>query len=504
MEGHPRHSGTHASAVVLSAESLNNIAPVDARNGVLMLDKKDADKVDLLKVDVLGLTQLSILEDSLEYAKLPQDTLTKLPLDDKSAFTILHQRKYSGIFQFNGPALRSLAVQFDMDRFDDIVAITALARPGPLASGNSNRWIKRRIGEEPVTYPHPIFEPYMKDTLGIIFYQEQVLEIGREVGGLSWPEVTKLRQIMSKSLGKEYFDRFGKPWKAGAQKRGVPKDVVDQLWDDMCAYGSWAFNKAHAVSYGLISYWCCWMKSNYPFEFAAATLNHVNLVDRQRELLREMVEEGYKYRPYDPEHSANKWTIADDMLIGPLQNIKGIGPKLSQTILASRARGDKFETLPAGIRKKLTAGVTPLDDLYPIRAGIKRVCPNLREANIVTPPTPIGDIEVAEKDFEVVVLCSPTKINIRHENEAVLVAKRGYERTSGPMESLNLRLTDDSGTVFGKVSRFHYARLGRPIVKRGRPGKSLWCIKGLVKASKSFKILLVNRIMYLGDMEDKK
>src|SRR5687768_610907 len=166
-----------------------------------MCDKKDAEELNLLKVDALGLTQLSIFEKALELAKLPRDHLFSIPLDDPAAFDILNKKKYSGIFQFNGLALQYITDSITVECLDDMVAITALARPGPIQTGATNDWIKVRSGEKEVSYVHPLLEPYLEKNRGFVIYQEDVMKIGREVGGLSWEDVTALRKAMSKSLG---------------------------------------------------------------------------------------------------------------------------------------------------------------------------------------------------------------------------------------------------------------------------------------------------------------
>jgi DNA polymerase-3 subunit alpha len=142
--------------------------------------------------------------------------------------------------------------------------MVALARPGPMVSGGANAWVEHKLNPDAIKYPHPLFEPMMKNTLGVIMYQEQVMEIGRQIGDLSWDDVTQLRKAMSKSLGKEYFDRYGDRWKANAIKKGVPPNIVTKIWDDLCAYGSWAFNRSHSVAYGIVAYWSCWLKAHYP------------------------------------------------------------------------------------------------------------------------------------------------------------------------------------------------------------------------------------------------
>jgi DNA polymerase III alpha subunit len=248
FEGHPRHNSTHAAGIVVADKPIYEYVAVDERTGSTMCDKKDAEGAfNLLKIDCLGLTQLSIFEDCLELAGKGYRYLLDIPMDDEKAFSVLNEGRWAGIFQFNGIALQSITKQFKVDSFNDIVCVTALARPGPLASGGAHEWVKRRNGSSPVSYPHPIFEPYMSDTLGVVLYQEQVMEIGRNVGDLNWGQVTQLRKAMSKSLGAEYFDQFGDPWKKGAISKGVDPKATVKIWDDLCAYGSWSFNKCFST-----------------------------------------------------------------------------------------------------------------------------------------------------------------------------------------------------------------------------------------------------------------
>ncbi len=503
FEGHPRHYSQHAAGIVIANEPIAKYVAVDHRTGATMCDKKDAEEgYNLLKIDALGLTQLSVFEDCLELAGLPKDALEKISLDDPAAFEVLNKQQWSGIFQFNGMALQSITKRFRVDKFDDIVSVTALGRPGPLASGGAHEWIRRRNGVNSVTYPSPIFEPYMKDTLGIVLYQEQVMEIGRNIGDLDWGQVTALRKAMSKSLGKEYFDQFGDPWKAGAIAKGVDPTAAEKIWDDLCAYGAWSFNKSHSVAYGIISYWCCWLKAHYPFEFAAATLSHENDPARQIQMLREMVAEGYEYIPVDLEYSTAKWVVGSRdgkrMLVGPLQNVYGIGPKTVQSIIACRARNEK---MPDKVRKLFADPKTPIDSIWPIRDAFRRLMPDPLERNIVTPPTPIVDLQIQQNDYEAMVFCTFSKINPRDENEAVIIARRGFEIKDGLTASLNLQLTDDTDTIFGKIDRWKFPKLGQEIVDRGKTGKALYAVKGTIKGNTSFRMMMIKQVRYIGDME---
>ena len=506
MEGHPRHSSKHASAVILDIEELNCIAPIDARNGVVMLDKKDAEALDLLKIDVLGLTQLSVLENAMNlvqkhtnalFGKTITEYLESLPTDYDPAFQVLCDKKWCGIFQFNGIVLQNISKQFTIEDLNDIVSITALARPGPLASGNAHKWVRRRDGKEPVTYPHKIVKPLVKDTFGVVVYQEQVMEICRQIGDMSWEDVSKIRRAMSKSFGKEYFDQFGDVWKKAAIKKGFDEDDADKFWDETCAYGSWAFNKSHAVAYGTISYWCCYIKAKWPLEFAAATLDFEDDPERQILMLRELAKEGVEYKPCDSVRSTDQWNIHEGELIGPLQNIIGIGPKATKTILGARNRN---ESLPAAIQKRLYNAKTLIDSLYPVRDFLTTI--DLKKRNINSEPKKIEALELSSTDQTVLLIVTIAKINVRDLNEAVNLVKRGGQViTDGMHLQLNLQLSDDTDIVYASIYRYDYARLAKSIVDRGRTGKAVYAIKGDLKAGGNFKMIWITHVRYLGDLE---
>ena len=507
LEGHPNHYSQHAAGVIIASEPLTNYVAIDHRTGATMCDKVDAEYgYNLLKIDALGLTQLSSLEDALALADLPRDTLQNLPLNDTAAFNVLNEHRWSGIFQFDGPALKALTRKVRVDSFTDIVTLTALARPGPLDSGAAHEWASRRSGRSFVTYPHKLFEPFLAETLGVIVYQEQVMTIAREIGGLDWKSVTSLRKAMGKSQGREAMDVYGKPWREGAIANGLTPADVEKIWDDLCKFGAYGFNKSHSVAYAYISYWCCWLKAHFPFEFAAATLTHQSDPDKQLRLLREIIDEGYDYVPVDPDLSTDKWTVGERgenrqrVLIGPLSSVMGIGPQMMNSIMSARARGEKIQDRA---RKLLTNAKTPIDSLFPIKDAFKRLMPDPREVNIVTPPTAIIDVQIQANDYEVVLFCILSKITQKNENDDAAVEKRGY-KFKGGAESLNLQLTDDTDTIFGKVNRNDFEKLGRPIVDRGRPGKELYAIKGRVRGGGNFRMVSITAVKHIGPIDGQK
>lgn len=498
MEGHPNNASQHAAGVVITKAPVAQYVSVDMRTRSVMCDKKDAEDLNLLKIDALGLTQLSVFERCMELiGEQPvSGWLERLPLDDQAAFDVLNAGKFSGIFQFMGPSLRGLSNQIHFSKLEDIVSITALARPGPLGSGGAFSWVKRHSGQEKVTYPHELFEPQLRNTLGIIMYQEQVMTIGREIGGLSWEDVTDLRKAMSKSLGKEFFDKYGDRWKAGAIKKGIPKHVLDKVWDDMCAYGAWAFNRSHAVAYGMVSYWCCWLKAHHPVEFAAATLDAETEPAKQLLILRELADEGIDYMPVDPETSTDKWTVTiknkKKFLVGPLTQIKGFGPATISEILTARKKG---EELRPAVAKRMLNAQTDIDNLFPIAARIKQL--DLEAKNIYSKPWNVADCQCGVED-QVMILAVVQKINPKDENEHINVLKRGYEIKDGRTRSLGLFFYDDTGDIYAKIDRYNFERLAPKIIDRGRIGNAIYAVKGTIP--KGFRMISIKAIRYLGDM----
>lgn len=505
FEAHPSNAGQHAAGILITEDAVDGIVAIDSRTGASHCDKKDAEDYNLLKIDALGLAQLSIFERVMELIgeKPINGFLEKIPLDDQKAFDVVNDGKFIGIFQFMGRSLMSLAKQIKFESFEDFVSITSLARPGPLANGGAFSWVKRRMGKEKITYPHPLFEPYLKTTHGILTYQEQVLNICREIGDMSWGEVTIIRKAMSKSLGKEYFDlNGGTKWKENAKAKGIVN--ADKVWDDITESGQYIFNRSHAVSYGLVSYWCCWLKAHHPVEFASASLDAESDSQNQLKMLRELALEGVDYVPVDAEHSQEQWSVRTNAdgsktLVGPLTNIKGIGPRTVQAIQAARAGG---KPLTPAIAAKLAAAKTSLDDLFPISAAIKRCIPDMVAANILTPRTPIGKVQCGIEG-SVMVIGVLTRINVKNENESVNILKRKGKVLSGPVTSLGMFIVDDTGSeIYAKIDRYDFEAMAKKIVSTGRVNDAIWALKGTVP--KGFRMVSVQQVRHIGYLSDFK
>lgn len=471
FEGHAKYSGTHAAGVLVCGEPVQRFATVQA-DGTAQLDKRDAEAINLLKIDLLGLRTLTVLQDA---AGVAFDFLA-IPLDDPLAFGLLNQGKVAGVFQFEGQAVRALAQSMagHINQFSDLVALTALARPGPLSSGGAASFVQRRIGREPVTHLHPLIEPYTRETYGIIIYQEQVMQIARDVGGLDWADVTALRKAMSKSLGADYFDKYWTKFRDGPH--GMKEAAARHVWDSMNTLGAWAFNKSHAVAYALLSYWCAYMKAHHLLDFAAATLRNARDDDQATALLRELKSEGVQYVAFDAQKSQVNWSVQGGRLVGGFLNIKGVGEVKAQKYFEDRGQWTEKQKEFLANAEILFAEISPCETRYghiydDPRASGYRLSTVHRIAEIT------DDVE------RVTFIGQLKQKNLRDLNEYVFQVKRRQEGKpellSGvPTQYLNLLMADDTGQLYCGISARDFDEVGRDIVDRGVIDESYYLMQG--------------------------
>lgn len=485
IESHSRHYGQHAAGIVVSDKPLYHYCAIDLKNDSCMLDKKDAERVNLLKIDCLGLRTLSVIQDCLDIIDKDREWLFNYPLTDQKAFDIINDRKFYGIFQFEGYALISLSKQINIQQFEDIAAITALARPGPLISGGATKYIKAK--NENKAHHLPLCEPYTKDTFGVIIYQEQVMNIVRNIGGLSWEDTSTLRKAMSKSLGEEYFNQFWEKFKVGAkQKHNMEEKVARKIWDSVNAFGSWAFNKSHSVAYGLISYWCMVLKAYHPLEFALATLQNAKSEDQVIQMLKELDNEGYKYKAFDNELSEIEWSIKDNTLIGGFINIKGVGKIKSQKLIHKRKHNQEYTTAE---KKLLYNAETPYDTIFEFREKFHKFYENwflwFKEK-----PCYLKDIEGIGEHVR--FICKVVQTNLRDANEAINIKKRkGKVITKGCIKFLDLKFQDDTDMILGRINREKFMKYGENIINKNKIG-DYYLVKG--RCCTGFRYIIVEEI----------
>ncbi len=485
IEGHPRHNGVHAAGILVCKEPVSNYAPIDPIKSVALIDKKMAEDLNMLKLDILGLRTLSVLNTILELVGLDREVLVNLPLDDKKAFSVFKKEKWTGIFQFEGYALQILAKQMGVKNFNDIVAITSLARPGPLHCGGATDFINRRTGREEITYLHDSVIPHTKETYGTIVFQEQVMSISRDVGEMTWEDVNQLRRAMSKSLGEEFFNQYWEKFKKGAKKKKVNEVDARKIWDTMCTFGSWAFNKSHAVSYGLLSYWCAYLKAHHPLEFALACLQNERHEESTIKLLRELVKEDYEYEPFNRETSGVNWSIQDGKLVGGLTNIKGIGIKKAKEIIGRRK--NNFALTPS-MEKMLSEGKTPFDDVFECETRFGDYYVNPTKYNINTQE--LHHIEDMHGKGKYIFIGRLKEKNLRDLNEYASVVKRGGKIIKSKPLFLNMLVEDDTDSIFATIDRWKYQQFGKQIVEEGIVGESWYLIRGTIRSDDWRKIYI--------------
>jgi hypothetical protein len=460
------------------------------RDGIAHIDKKDAEYLNLLKIDILGLRTLGIIEDA---NVIDAQGLYDLKLNDPNVFQIINDHKFSGVFQFEGAGQRRVSEQIHVDSFERMDHITALARPGPLASGGTNSYIMRLDGREPISYPHDMMEPYLKDTLGIVTYQEQTMRISREVGQLPWEDVSDIRKAMSGSKGEEYFNRHGANFVRGAGEQGIPEADAQKIWDGIVSFGSWAMNKSHTVSYSIISYWCAWMKAYHPVEYAAACLRHAKDDTQTMEILRELSEEGVPYVPFDPDKSEADWVVADGKVVGGYTNLVGIGPVKAQYYVQKR----EGEGLTEEDYKKIAKHKVKHDDLRPVHTRYGKVY-KAPEKYRVQPP--IKEFINLKDGETATVICRLIRLERRDENETVRVARRGNQRWRGESLFLDTFVVDDSisSPVRARVKIPLWHKYGEPCADAAVPG-DYFLMRGRYLAQ--FAMFIIKRMTCLSQPE---
>jgi len=479
LEGAARQSGKHAAGMIVTNEPVSNYCSVND-DGVAQIDKKSAEALNILKIDALGLRTLSLLDTACEEAGIDRNILYDLELNDKETLDVFNARKWSGVFQFEGYSLQSLGGQIEFKRFEDISAMTALARPGPLGSGEATIWIKRQQGLEPTRSPHPALEVVTRETYGTILYQEQVMLVTREIGGFSWADTAAIRKLMSTRSGDESFRKFETQFISGALERGVPIDDAEKIWKSINSFGSWAFNKSHAVVYGMISYWCAWMKAKYPMAFAVACLRHAKDDEAAMAQLRELVREGYEFVAVDMDKSDVGWSIVDGKLHGGLTGIPGVGEKKAREIINRRTNGLK---LTDG-QKKLLARESVYAHPFPTREKYADLYANPRNYNITR--APVVEITDLVPNVEVVVLGKLIKKNPRDLNEERYVLRRGGKVFKDHTRMFIFHIQDDTGKLIAIIDRFNYDKYALPIVQSGVVDETHVLIRGKMSPNKFF------------------
>ncbi len=352
LEGSVRNTGTHACGVIISKEDLNNYIPVTSvKDSVLtyatQIDGKYIESVGLLKMDFLGLKTLSIIKDTVENIRKSKGIeldIEKIPFDDPLTYELFGRGDSVAVFQFESDGMRSYMKELKPSRFEDLIAMVALYRPGPMAY--LPNFINRKHGREIIEYDLPDMEEYLEETYGITVYQEQVMLLSRKLAGFTRGQSDSLRKAMGKKKIEE-MEKLKVKFAEGCNKNGISNDKVEKIWKDWEAFARYAFNKSHATCYAYVAYQTAYLKANYPAEFMAANLSR-NLHDIKKitHLIAETKRMGIAVLRPDVNESSADFTVTKDGIIRfGLAAVKGVGDAAVEQLIEEREKNNYYSSI---------------------------------------------------------------------------------------------------------------------------------------------------------------
>ncbi len=356
LEGLARNAGKHAGGLVIAPGPLTEFTPLytepDGHSVLTQFDKNDVESVGLVKFDFLGLRNLTIIDWALKAVNERRQLEGKdaldfddLPLDDAPVFKLLQAAHTTAVFQLESPGMKELLRKLKPDSFDDIVAAVALYRPGPLDAGMVDEYINRKHGKTTVKYPHPLCEPILKPTYGVILYQEQVMQIAQDLAGYSLGAADLLRRAMGKKKPEE-MERQREIFVNGAANNGIEAEQADSIFNLMETFARYGFNKSHSVAYALIAYHTAWLKAHYPAEFMAAVLSaDLDKTDKIANLIEDCRAMDLEILLPDLNHSEYRFRVENEAIRYGLGAIKGVGHAAIDNLVEIRRRRGSFSSL---------------------------------------------------------------------------------------------------------------------------------------------------------------
>ncbi len=349
LEGLARNAATHAAGVVITPGDVTGFAPllrISDGSVRTQYNMKDLETIGLLKIDFLGLRNLTAIDDTLKAIKKltgEELDLQRIPLDDPDVYVMLQQGRTTGVFQLEGSGITAVLTRLEPTEFRDLIAILALYRPGPLESGMANDYIERKHERQPVTYPHPDLEEVLKETYGLPIYQDQLLLMARRLAGFTLAEADILRVAVGKKK-KDVMEKMRTRFVEGCVRNGIDRAKAEELFADIEKFARYGFVKAHSTAYALISYWTAYLKAKYPTPYMAALLTSVSgNTEKIAEYIQECRELGITVLPPDINESDADFTpLPNNQIRFGLGAIKNVGSATVQAILAARQRGGPF------------------------------------------------------------------------------------------------------------------------------------------------------------------
>lgn len=347
LEGMPRHASTHAAGVVITQDPLTYYLPLYKTSDgpvTTQFAKETVEELGLLKMDLLGLRTLTVIGDAVRLVESTGITvdIDLIPLDDPATYEMLCRGETAGVFQLESSGMRAILRDLKPEVFEDIVALVALYRPGPLGSGMVDDFIKNKHGLTKVKYLHPRLEPVLKDTYGVILYQEQVMRIASDLAGFSLGEADLLRRAMGKKKP-EIIAGLRSQFVQGAENNGVDKNIAGQVFDLMEYFAGYGFNKSHSAAYALVSYQTAYLKANYPVQYMAALITSVkDNTDKVAAYIEESRRLGIEVLPPDVNESRESFTAVGKKIRFGLAALKNVGPGAVEAIIRVREQEGPF------------------------------------------------------------------------------------------------------------------------------------------------------------------
>ena len=385
LEGLNRNASTHAAGIVIADRPLEQLVPLyrDPRSTLpaTQFNMKYVEKAGLVKFDFLGLKTLTVIDKTqkLVRVRVPEFDASKVPLNDAVTFQMLAQGDTVGVFQLESSGMRDAVRHMKADRFEDLIALVALYRPGPMA--NIPTYCNRKLGKEPVEYQHPLLEPILKETFGVITYQEQVQQTAKELAGYTLAEADLLRRAMGKKIKSE-MDAQRSRFMSGALANSIDEEVATAIFDACSKFSEYGFNKSHSAPYAYISYQTAFLKANYPVEFLAASMSlDIGNTDKLMLFRREALRLGIKVVPPSVNASTIDFAVKDGTILYSLAALKNVGQGAVAQIVEAREQGGPFKSLgdfarrvdPRALNKRAMESMTKagaFDSLNPNRAQV--------------------------------------------------------------------------------------------------------------------------------------
>ena len=351
LEGLVRQDSIHAAGVVISDQELTNRTPVQRKGEaeiVTQYSMGSIEKIGLLKIDFLGLRTLTVIDNAVKNINKKHGVdidIDTIPDDDKTTYELLQKGETTGVFQLESTGMRSLLRDLQPTAFTDIIALLALYRPGPLGSGMVKDFVERKHGQKSISYPHEMLEPILKETYGVMVYQEQVMRIASTMAGFSMGQADTLRKAMGKKLP-EVLTKLRRQFVEGSVENGVEEGLAGKIFDLIVHFAGYGFNKSHSTAYAVVSWQTAWLKAHYPVEFMAALLTSImGNKDKVAQYINECRRMNVEILPPDVNESYRDFTVVGSSIRFGLSAVRNVGEGAIEGIISEREHGGQFKSI---------------------------------------------------------------------------------------------------------------------------------------------------------------